>query len=110
VLASLTVVRYRFARDRTFARPRRRNREALGMLRVTLGLVAFVLIAYFGVTALCGYELGRQINHAKTNPLIAIGSQMIGREETEAYAIHKANFPKWITESPSFWAMLRQSE
>ncbi|HEY1428019.1 MAG TPA: hypothetical protein VGF18_00470 [Candidatus Tumulicola sp.] len=81
------------------------------MFRVGLVLVFIAMLGYFGVTALCGFELGRQISHAKTtNPLVAIGAQMIGREETEAYAIHKANFPNWITESPSFWVMLRKTE
>jgi hypothetical protein len=80
------------------------------MFRVVLALIVGVGLAYFSITALCGYELGRQINKAKGNPLIAIGAQMIGRNETEAFAIHKANFPALITESPSFWLMLRQSE
>lgn len=80
------------------------------MLRTGLVLILAVGIVYFAITAVFGFELGRQIARAKMNPLVAIGTQMIGREETEAYAIHKANFPKWITESPSFWVMLRQTE
>jgi hypothetical protein len=80
------------------------------MFRTGLVLVFVTLAGYLGVTALCGFELGHQINHAKANPLVAIGSQMIGRDATEAFAIHKANFPSWVTESPSFWMMLRQSE
>jgi hypothetical protein len=81
-----------------------------GMFRTGLILICVTAIVYFGITAVCGFELGRQIAHAKTNPLVAIGTQMIGRDQTEAYAIHKANFPTWITGSPSFWVMLRQSE
>ncbi|HEY3675341.1 MAG TPA: hypothetical protein VGK84_05070 [Candidatus Tumulicola sp.] len=80
------------------------------MFRTGLILIFVVAVVYFGITAVCGFELGRQIARAKANPLVAIGTQMIGREETEAYAIHRASFPKWITESPSFWVMLRQSE
>jgi hypothetical protein len=80
------------------------------MFRTGLILILATAVVYFGLTAVCGFELGRQIARAKTNPLVAIGTQMIGREETEAYAIHKSNFPSWITESPSFWVMLRQSE
>jgi hypothetical protein len=111
MLASLTADRYRPGRHR----PCGEATDVAGancevMFRIVLSLIVGVGVAYFSITALCGYELGRQINKAKANPLVAIGAQMVGRNETEAFAIHKAKFPAFITESPSFWLLLRQSE
>jgi hypothetical protein len=73
-------------------------------------LGVFALICYLGITALIGFQLGRQVYQAKTNPLIRLGSQMIGRDATESFAIRRANVPIWVTDSPTFRIGMRISE
>jgi hypothetical protein len=91
-----------------YPRPRRRGAGALLANVIWLGV--FFLVCYLGVAALIGLRLGHQIHQAKTIPLIGLGSQMIGRDATESFAIHRANIPAWVTDSPSFWIALRASE
>ncbi len=73
-------------------------------------LIAVVALAYFVLTAIWGVALGHQIYVAKKNPLVGIGSEMVGRDATEAFAIHRLNVPEFVTKSPTFWAALRISE
>ena len=73
-------------------------------------IIGVVLIAYFGATALCGYQVGRQIEAAKANPLVGLGSIMIGRDATETFAIRQSRLPKLVTVSPTFWWALRTVE
>jgi hypothetical protein len=83
----------------------------VGAVRVTFALAIVLLVAYLGVSAFYGYRVGRVIYEAKAkNAYIAIASSMIGREETEQYAITHLQVPDFITKSPAFWLALRESE
>lgn len=75
-----------------------------------LKVAAYLLAGYLSQTALYGFEVGRQIYQAKANPILGIGSAIIGRDATESLAIQQANLPGWITDSPSFWVALRIAE
>jgi hypothetical protein len=80
-------------------------------IRATITLAIVMLFAYLGVSAFYGYRVGHVIYEAKArNPYIAIASTMIGREETERYAITHLDVPEFITKSPTFWLALRESE
>jgi hypothetical protein len=80
-------------------------------VRATITLAIVLLFAYLGVSAFYGYRVGRVIYEAKArNAYIAIASTMIGREETEHYAITHLDVPDYITKSPTFWLALRWSE
>jgi hypothetical protein len=82
-----------------------------GAIRATITLAIVLLIAYLGVSAFYGYRVGRIIYEAKaSNTYIAIASSMVGREETERYAITHLQVPEFITKSPAFWLALRESE
>ena len=74
-----------------YTRPRGHGVDPLLTGLIRLGV--FVLICYLGVTALIGFQLGRQVYEAKTNPLIGLGSEMVGRDATESFAIRQANLP-----------------
>jgi hypothetical protein len=76
----------------------------------SLWIIGIVLVAYFGSTALFGYHVGRQIATAKANPLIGLGSAMIGRDATESFAIKQSHIPPLVTASPTFWMALRATE
>lgn len=91
-----------------YSRPRRYGADAVLTDLVRLG--AFFLICYLGITAFFGFQLGRQVYEAKANPLIGLGSALIGREATESFAIRRANLPAWLSDSPTFWMTLRISE
>jgi hypothetical protein len=80
------------------------------LLSLSIKLGAVVLAGYLALTALCGFQLGRQIYQAKSNPFVGFGAVLIGRDATESLAIEQANLPPWITDSPSFWIALRVSE
>ena len=75
-----------------------------------LWFCGFAFIAYILITALCGYQVGRQIDAAKTNPLVGLGSAMIGRDATETFAVRQSHLPRIITASPVFWMALRATE
>lgn len=75
-----------------------------------LKVAAYLLAAYLGLTALYGFEVGRQIYQAKANPLVGIGAAIVGRDATESFAIQQAGVPGGITDSPTFWLALRISE
>jgi hypothetical protein len=75
-----------------------------------LKLVAVVLLAYLVLTGVWGGVLGHQIYVAKKNPYVNIGSQMVGQDATEEYAIRRLQVPDLVTKSPTFWAALRISE
>jgi hypothetical protein len=80
-------------------------------VRSIIALAVALLIVYLGLSALYGYRVGRVIYEAKArNPYIAIASNMVGREETEQYAITHLQVPEFITKSPAFWLTLRLSE
>jgi hypothetical protein len=81
------------------------------MARATIAVAIVLLIGYLALSGLYGYQVGRVISRAKaSNTYIAIAFNMIGREETEEYAINRLGVPKFITESPAFWLGLRLSE
>ncbi|HEX3369321.1 MAG TPA: hypothetical protein VHS56_07100 [Candidatus Cybelea sp.] len=73
-------------------------------------LIAVVALAYLVLTAVWGVALGHQIYVAKENPLVGIGSEMVGRDATEAFAIRRLHVPEFVTKSPTFWAALRIAE
>jgi hypothetical protein len=75
-----------------------------------LWFCGFAFVAYVGITALCGFQVGRQIEAAKRNPLIGLGSAMIGRDATERFAVRESHLPRIITASPIFWMALRATE
>lgn len=76
---------------------------------ITLAVV--LLVVYLGFSAFYGYRVGRTIYEAKArNPYVAIASNMVGREETEQYAITHLQVPDFIVHSPAFWVALRLSE
>jgi hypothetical protein len=75
-----------------------------------LKVAAYLLAGYLGITALYGFEVGRQIYQARANPILGIGSAIIGRDATEYLAIQQGNLPTWIIDSPTFWVALRISE
>jgi hypothetical protein len=80
-------------------------------VRATITLAIVLLFAYLGVSAFYGYQVGHTIYEAKArNAYIAIASTMIGREETEHYAITHLQVPDFVTKSPTFWLALRWSE
>jgi hypothetical protein len=80
-------------------------------VRTTITLAIVLLIVYLGLSGLYGYQVGRVISRAKaSNTYIAIASNMIGREETEEYAINRLGVPRFITESPAFWLALHLGE
>jgi hypothetical protein len=80
-------------------------------VRTTIALAIGLLIVYLGLSGLYGYRVGRAIYEAKaSNTYIAIASNMVGREDTERYAINRLQVPAFITESPAFWLGLRLSE
>jgi hypothetical protein len=75
-----------------------------------LKLIAITVLAYLVLTAIWGVALGHQIYVAKENPYVGLGSEMIGTDATEAFAIHRLHVPELVTKSPTFWAALRISE
>jgi hypothetical protein len=75
-----------------------------------LWFCGFAFIAYILITALCGYQVGRQIDAAKNNPFVGLGSAMIGRDATETFAVHQSHLPRIVTASPVFWMALRAAE
>lgn len=75
-----------------------------------LWFCGFVFVAYVLITALCGVQVGRQIDAAKSNPFVGLGSAMIGRDATETFAVRQSHLPRIITASPAFWIALRQAE
>lgn len=79
-------------------------------MRFFVGLVCAVVVVYLGITAYAGYRVGTAIADAKRNPLVAVGSHLVGRERLEEYAVKRSRLPRYVTESPSFWAALRASE
>jgi hypothetical protein len=80
-------------------------------VRTVITSAIVLLVVYLGLSAFYGYRVGRTIYQAKArNPYIAIASSMVGREETEQYAITHLQVPDFITKSPAFWLTLRLSE
>jgi len=75
-----------------------------------LWFCGFAFIAYILITALCGVQVGRQIDAAKANPLVGLGSAMIGRDATETFAVRQSHLLRIITASPIFWMALRATE
>jgi hypothetical protein len=75
-----------------------------------LKLIAITVLAYLVLTAVWGVALGHQIFVAKENPMVGMGSEMVGRDATEEYAIRRLHVPELVTKSPTFWAALRISE
>ncbi len=68
-------------------------------------------VLYLGVTGYAGYLVGKGIDDAKhRNFWTSIGSTVIGRRATERIALRQANLPAFVTQSPTFWIMLRQTE
>lgn len=88
----------------------RRDSAREGWPSIAAWIIGVVLVAYFGATALFGYEVGKQIAAAKNNPLVGLGSAMIGRDATESFAVRQSRLPKLVTASPSFWWALRLTE
>lgn len=74
--------------------------------------IVLVLAAlYLGVTGYAGYLVGRGIDDAKQRNFWArVGTTVIGRKATERIALRQANLPPFVTQSPTFWMMLRQTE
>jgi hypothetical protein len=86
-------------------------RLVLGLINTGIRLVLLLLIAYICSTAYVGFRVGRAIYTAKsTNVVAAIGSSIAGRDNTEKFALERANLPAYVTESPAFWWGLRLSE
>lgn len=82
-----------------------------GAARSIITLAIILLIVYLGLSALYGYRVGRTIYEAKAhNAYVAIASTMVGREETEHYAITHLQVPEFVVKSPTFWLALRLSE
>jgi hypothetical protein len=80
-------------------------------VRTIITLAVVLLIIYLAFSAFYGYRVGRIIYAAKAaNPYIAIASNMVGREQTEHFAITRLQVPDFITKSPAFWLTLRLSE
>jgi hypothetical protein len=77
-----------------------------GLIRVSVAL----LILYLLLTGLAGFDVGRRIYAAKTNPFVGLGASMAGRDATESFAIEELRVPRWVRESPSFWLTLRLAE
>lgn len=75
-----------------------------------LKIAAYLFAGYLALTALYGFEVGRQIHQAKANPILGVGSAIIGRDATESFAIEQAHLSGWITGSPTFWLAIRVSE
>jgi putative copper export protein len=77
------------------------------LLQVCLALAVF----YFAATGYAGYLVGKGIEDAKRHSLwTSIGTTVIGRNATERIALRQANLPPFVTQSPTFWMMLRQTE
>lgn len=80
-------------------------------MRTTIVLAIGLFIAYLVLSGLYGFRVGRVIYRAKaSNAYIALASGMVGREETERYAVNRLHVPRFITESPAFWLALRLGE
>ncbi|MGA7353828.1 MAG: hypothetical protein WA431_01115 [Candidatus Cybelea sp.] len=80
-------------------------------MRTTITLAIVLCIVYVVLSGLYGFRVGRVIYQAKaSNTYIALASGMVGREETERYAVNRLRVPRFITESPAFWLALRLSE
>jgi hypothetical protein len=76
-----------------------------------LGVILAAAAAYFVVTGYAGYLVGKGIDDAKRqNLLVAVGTTVIGRHTTENLALHQAKLPDYITQSPTFWMILRLTE
>jgi hypothetical protein len=69
-----------------------------------------VIAAYLALTGFAGFHVGHTIAQARTNPFVGIGSQLIGRDATERFAIEQLHVPRVITASPAFWIAMRLSE
>ena len=82
--------------------------DKLSTVSIRLGIV--VLVGYLAITALGGFQVGRQIYAAKSNPFVGLGSALIGRDATESFAIKQMHIPAWVTDSPTFWIALRMAE
>jgi hypothetical protein len=82
--------------------PRRGN----GFLTVLLSIIG----VYLALTGLAGFRVGHTIAQARTNPFVGLGSQLIGRDATERFAIDQLRVPRVITVSPAFWVAMRLSE
>lgn len=68
-------------------------------------------VLYLGVTGYAGYLVGKGIDDAKQRNFWArVGTTVIGRRATERIALRQANLPAFVTQSPTFWMMLRQTE
>ena len=79
-------------------------------MRFFVGALCAIVVIYLAVSAYAGYRVGSAIADAKRNPLVAVGSHLVGRDRLERYAVSRSKLPAYITESPSFWAALRASE
>jgi hypothetical protein len=73
-------------------------------------VVIAIVGIYIALTAFAGYHVGHTIARARSNPFVGIGSQLIGREATERFAIEQLHVPAIITASPAFWVTLRLTE
>jgi hypothetical protein len=73
-------------------------------------VIVVLLVVYALVTAVDGWRVGSIIATARRNPLVDIGSTMIGRDATERFAIDQLHVPRFIEVSPTFWIALRLSE
>lgn len=77
------------------------------LLQVCIALVVLYLVA----TGYAGYLVGKGIDDAKHRSLwMSIGTTVVGRNATERIALRQAHLPSFVTQSPTFWMMLRQTE
>ena len=68
-------------------------------------------VLYLSATGYAGYLVGKGIDDAKHRSFWTnVGSTVIGRKATERIALQQANLPRFVTQSPTFWLMLRQTE
>lgn len=93
------------AMDKSSRRP-----VQISSLNIITWLAILVLGGYLALTGYAGYEVGRGIYEAKSNPLVNFGSNVVGRDAIETYVINREKLPRWITASPAFWIALRATE
>lgn len=81
------------------------------MLTRLVQICVALAVLYLGVTGYAGYLVGKGIDDAKhRNFWMSVGTAVIGQRATERIALRQANLPSFITSSPTFWMMLRQTE
>ena len=79
----------------------------LGRLLAFVGILAVI---YFGATAYLGYRVGAAIHDVEQNRFVREGAHLVGRGNMERYAVRRSGLPEVLTESPTFWLMLRRTE